>query len=375
MKKNLKIAAMSLATLVVLSSVNITKAYADENIRAELAEINNQLTIRNTTEDAAYEMSVQMKEELANLGTEINSYTIHAEYLQERHDMLHEKMNYLEGLQQSPVRKLFLNLTHGLKELTQTEIDTAVTSDFNIFKSIVSNDMNMEYRGQILEGLKAMEVSVELEQKLAIEKLLIIQSGVDSKMAEVQQVDQTVAALGAEINFLSEQRAVKEVEVSQLDAQEAEARRIQEEARKQEEAKRAQEEAVRRANTFIKPTSGRLTSPFGYRIHPVTRARSLHTGIDLANSSGTAILASKNGVVERVGYQGSYGNVVIINHGNGVTTLYAHLSGFNVRVGQNVQQGERIASMGSTGRSTGSHLHFEIRQNGNAVNPLNYIGQ
>lgn len=375
MKKNLKIAALSLATLVVLSSVNITKAYADVNIRAELAEINNQLTIRNTTEDAAYEMSVQMKAELESLGSEVNTYTIHAEYLQERHDLIHEKINHLEGLQQSPVRKLFLELTNAMKELSQTEIDSAVTSDFSTFKSIVSNDMNMEYRGQIIEKLKELEVSVELEQKLAIEQLLIIQSGVDAKMAEVQQVDQTVATLGAEINFLSAQKAEKEVVVQQLDAQEAEARRIQEEARKQEEARRAQEEAVRRSTTFIKPTAGRLTSPFGNRIHPVTRARSFHTGIDLANASGTAILASKNGVVERVGYQGTYGNVVIINHGNGVTTLYAHLSGFNVKVGQNVQQGQRIASMGSTGRSTGPHLHFEIRQNGTAVNPLNYIGQ
>lgn len=373
MKKNLKIAALSLATVIVMSSVNITEAYANVDIRTQLAEINQQLEVRNVNEDAAVQMSAQMRAEVEKLGTEINSYTIHAEYLQERHDLINEKLEYLEGLQQSPVRKLFLNLTNTLKELSQTEIDTAVTSDFSTFKSIATVDMNLENRAPIIEGLKNLETSIELEQKLAIEKLLIIQSGIDTKMAEVQQIDQTVAILNEEINTLSAQKAVTEVEVQKLDAQEAEARRIQEEARKQEEARRAQEEAARRATTFIKPTSGRLTSPFGNRIHPVTRARSFHSGIDLANSTGTAILASRNGVVERVGYQGSYGNVVIINHGNGVTTLYAHLSGFNVRVGQNVQQGERIASMGSTGRSTGSHLHFEIRQNGNAVNPLSFI--
>ena len=129
----------------------------------------------------------------------------------------------------------------------------------------------------------------------------------------------------------------------------------------------------KKATTFIKPTNGRLTSGFGNRKHPLTKRTAFHAGIDLANSKGTRINASRNGQVIFAGNKGTYGKFIVIRHASGVETAYAHLSSINVRVGQNVSQGQHIGNMGSTGRSTGSHLHFEIRINGSAVNPLKYI--
>ena len=99
----------------------------------------------------------------------------------------------------------------------------------------------------------------------------------------------------------------------------------------------------------------------------------MHTGIDIANSSGTNIAASQNGKVIFTGYQGSYGKLIVIRHANGMETAYAHLSRISVSVGDTVTQGQSIGKMGSTGGSTGSHLHFEIRKNGTAVNPMNYL--
>ena len=127
---------------------------------------------------------------------------------------------------------------------------------------------------------------------------------------------------------------------------------------------------------FIKPASGYISSPFGYRTSPINGAVDFHRAIDIAGSGN--ISAAQAGVVEVATYHYSYGNYVVINHGkiNGVTikTLYAHMqSGLSVSVGQTVSQGQKIGVMGTTGSSTGVHLHFEVQENGTVVNPVNYI--
>lgn len=126
--------------------------------------------------------------------------------------------------------------------------------------------------------------------------------------------------------------------------------------------------------TFIRPISGgRQTSSFGRRKAPKRGASTNHKGIDLATPTGTAVMASSGGTVVQAGWQSSYGYVVYINHPDGKQTRYAHLSKVLVSVGQKVKQGQKIALSGNTGRSTGPHLHFELRVNGSPVNPYNYI--
>jgi len=118
------------------------------------------------------------------------------------------------------------------------------------------------------------------------------------------------------------------------------------------------------------PVSGRITSRFGYRIHPVTRNHSLHTGVDIACPTGTPIKAAADGEVIMAGWMGAYGYAVVIDHGGGISTLYGHNSKLLVSVGQKVKRGQAIAKAGSTGWSTGPHCHFEKRVNGKPVNPL-----
>lgn len=118
---------------------------------------------------------------------------------------------------------------------------------------------------------------------------------------------------------------------------------------------------------LLEPVSGTITSRFG------TRSRGLHTGLDIATSSGTPIKASASGVVTYAGYKGSYGYMIVINHGNGVETYYCHCSRLYVSAGASVSQGEVIAAVGSTGNSTGPHLHLEVRVGGVAKNPQNYV--
>ncbi len=127
------------------------------------------------------------------------------------------------------------------------------------------------------------------------------------------------------------------------------------------------------AGRLIYPVSGPITSPFGYRFHPIRRTTRLHTGVDFGVASGTPIRAADNGVVIHSGWYGGYGYCVILNHGSGYSTLYAHCSSLYVSVGQTVSQGQSVAAVGSTGMSTGPHLHWELRRNGVPINPLSGI--
>lgn len=122
---------------------------------------------------------------------------------------------------------------------------------------------------------------------------------------------------------------------------------------------------------YIWPTSGTVTSKYGYRY--IFGSYSFHSGIDIANSKGTDIVAADGGKVTYAGWMSGYGNLIIITHDNGNQTYYGHCSSLLVSVGERVYQGQHIAEMGATGRTTGVHLHFEIRINGSTVNPLNYL--
>ena len=125
---------------------------------------------------------------------------------------------------------------------------------------------------------------------------------------------------------------------------------------------------------FMWPIRGRITSPYGYRIDPIGKVvRQFHTGLDIAAPLGTPVGAAMAGRVSAVGYNASSGNYVIINHHSGYRSFYAHLSVIRVRTGAYVEAGSRIGDVGSTGASTGSHLHFTVYKNGLTVNPRNYL--
>jgi murein DD-endopeptidase MepM/ murein hydrolase activator NlpD len=124
--------------------------------------------------------------------------------------------------------------------------------------------------------------------------------------------------------------------------------------------------------SLILPVEGKITSGFGYRTHPIFHVRKMHTGVDIGAKYGTPIHAAGGGVVVFAGRWGGYGNCVIVDHGGGLATLYGHCSSLSVGEGQTVKQGQTIARVGSTGLSTGPHLHFETRRNGRPVNPSGF---
>lgn len=123
----------------------------------------------------------------------------------------------------------------------------------------------------------------------------------------------------------------------------------------------------------VVPVNGTITSGFGYRDHPTVGRYAPHAGVDIAADKGTAVLAFAQGVVERVGEDSDFGKHLYLSHPNGVTTFYAHCSKITVKKGETVQAGQTVAQVGSTGKSTGPHLHFEVRLNGVRLDPKYYL--
>lgn len=169
---------------------------------------------------------------------------------------------------------------------------------------------------------------------------------------------------------INQERAAYERQLAELEAESRSiAARIR--AMQQTPAGRARAQTPF-SGRFGRPVSGAVTSRFGMRFHPIFKVNKMHTGIDYGARHGTPISAAGDGVVIEAGYRRGYGNTVIIDHGGGIATLYAHCSALLVSEGRQVKRGQTIARVGSTGYSTGPHLHFEVRVNGEPVNPAAY---
>ncbi|HUH08856.1 MAG TPA: peptidoglycan DD-metalloendopeptidase family protein [Egibacteraceae bacterium] len=203
--------------------------------------------------------------------------------------------------------------------------------------------------------------------------------GIVAQRAEVR------AQVAAEVQFreslvaqIESDRASHQALVDSLEAEsaqlEAELRRLAEEAaRRAAEANQPPTAPVVGTGQLQWPAAGSVTSGFGWRVHPIFETRRFHAGIDIGGGSGAPIYAAEDGVVVSAGTRGGYGNAVVIDHGGGLATLYAHQSRIAVSGGQSVARGQIIGYIGSTGYSTGPHLHFEVRVNGEPQNPLEYL--
>ena len=232
-------------------------------------------------------------------------------------------------------------------------------------QAIVKHDNNIinDYSAQVtaLEEAKAV---VELEQQEQIEARNILDAQ-QSKLEKLRnEKNQVIKALEKDIAALEKAEKQKEKDAASL----------------QSEINKALNKS---SNSFVYTGNGkfgwpsasstRVTSEFGYRIHPIFGTKKLHRGMDIGAAAGTNVLAAEAGVVLTAGYNNSYGYYVTINHGSGYVTLYAHNSKLLVSSGQKVSRGEVIAKCGSTGNSTGPHIHFEVQVNGKLVNPRNYL--
>lgn len=232
------------------------------------------------------------------------------------------------------------------------------------------------YDQQMADRLKESEVHISdkveeiARQKNTIEALQYMQT---------VKMDAMQVALEDRQTYFEQLDADEQRYQAKLDQQKEDEKNIQEAIKKKEaeEARlREQQRATVTYNGIMKwpvPNYKRISDTYRQRINPVNKKSEFHTGVDIAAAMGSDILAAESGEVILAKYNGGYGNCVIISHGGGISTLYGHSSKLLVSVGQQVNKGDVIAKVGSTGVSTGPHLHFEVRINGNHTNPKAYL--
>lgn len=232
-------------------------------------------------------------------------------------------------------------------------------------------------RMDMLKLLVQHDTDLMQELGLDIEELESIKVNLVDKKASLLETKTNLASrqndLNGQVGILDE----KKVQLSKdLEALESQVDRLNDDANqltKLIENLKLEEKYVGGVMTWPAPGIYRITSPFGYRIHPILNTKKLHTGIDIGVPQGTRIVAAQSGTIIYSDWYGGYGMVIMIDHGGGIVTLYGHNSKLIAKVGQKVNKGDAVSLSGTTGLSTGPHLHFEVRVNGQYVDPLTYV--
>lgn len=304
-----------------------------ENVKSNIDKTNIDLAIK---ENELIEINKDLEEKKAILNNRVASIYKNSN---------NSNFSFFEVLFKS---KSFTEILSKLKLMNLlADQDAKIVEDIKNKKSAV-----LSVRQSIIDLKKKQD-----EQKSNLEKLIV---QAEQKKQEVSNIlDEKTALLSS---TRANKKALLEME-AQLTAKEKEIQRILESLRY----------GSAPTGKLLWPVAGKLTSGFGNRHHPIFGGGRMHTGIDLAAPNGTPIYAADGGEVIQCSYSGGYGYSILIYHGGGFATFYAHLSGFAVSQGQMVKRGQLIGYVGSTGWTTGPHLHFEVRINGAAQNPLGYL--
>ena len=276
----------------------------------------------------------------------------------------------LDAEMKARIRQVFMHQRTGMFESILYAKDVNSLLDTFYFEKIVILE---DYRR--IQALKAKAQHIAALKSQVESQKRMIESSIRDINKQRTAIQNSIAANKSMIERLKKDKAYYEKTERELANQSANIQNMIAKLAKSNSGSTSK--VVVSSTGFIRPISGPITSPFGYRIHPIFKSRIFHSGIDIGGPNGGAIKASNDGKVIYSGWYGGYGKVVILDHGviNGkpITTLYAHMSSIAVSNGQMVSKGQTLGREGSTGYSTGPHCHFEVRENGKPVNPLSYV--
>ena len=284
-------------------------------------------------------------------------------YKRVRDIYINGRLSYLDVVIGSKDFSDFANRLEVLKRI--------IDSDITLINEIKKERAEIEAHKQKLEADRAKLVELEkaalakqaeIEQKKA-ERNVVLQKAQNDRATAMQAIEELNASSAQVSAMLKERQAARAAAAAAAAATAAQSSGGQ----------GASDNWVQGTGQLGWPVSGEITSPYGYRIHPIWGTTIYHSGIDIGVDEGTPVHAADGGVVVWSGWMGGYGYAVVIDHGNGLSTLYGHNSELAVDEGQSVAKGQVIAYAGSTGNSTGPHVHFEVRANGDPVDPMGYL--
>lgn len=370
---------------LVIESSAVTKAEIDAlknksgTIASQKKDIQNQLKALQADKSSAMKKKQLLEDQIDLIRQEISNIN---EQIAMYDQLIAEKTAELEQAEADEAAQfdLFCRRMRHMEEQGETSY-WAILFSSSSFAELLDNYMMIEeiiqYDNKVIDDLTALQERVaadraeleeaQAEQEEAKAQQLAAQEELKGQEAEV---DKLIAEINAQEDVLEEMEAELNKAAKELDAQ----------IKAKEKEYAAQIANVPSESGYLWPLSGSynvLSSLFGPRLHPVTHKPGNHSGIDIPAPAGTKIYAAKSGVVihaaKGTGSSWSYGNYVIVSHSDGTSTLYAHMSRIGCKQGQTVKQGDVIGYVGTTGRSTGNHLHFEVRVGSTRKDPVNYF--
>ena len=364
----------------------------DEDLTNQLDSIQQQMNQQNAAKADAETVIGSVSEQLRQIEEQLRQATAELSTIKEQRvavenditlneRQLAEAQKRLEGREAvfyKRVRDIYIN---GRLSYIDVVIGSKDFSDFanrlEVLKRIIDSDITLI--GEIKKERAQIE---EHKQKLESDraKLVELEKAALAKQAEIEQkkAERNVVLQKAQNDRATAMQAIEELnassaQVSAMLKERQAARAAAAAAAQSSGGQGASDNWVQGTGQLGWPVSGEITSPYGYRVHPIYGTTIYHSGIDIGVDEGTPVHAADGGVVVWSGWMGGYGYAVVIDHGNGLSTLYGHNSQLAVDEGQSVAKGQVISYAGSTGNSTGPHVHFEVRANGDPVDPMGYL--
>lgn len=343
-----------------------------ESLETQRSDLQSYVTQLDQNLSDVEEKIAELKELIAEKEEEILQTTEDLEEAEEKeteqYDALKERIKFLYEKGDTYYVELLFS-SSGFSDFINRKdyIEKLSTYDMDLFKEYVKNrelievcKSELEAEEELLEEAKA---KVDEEQANLEELISTKESEINRYTGDIKDKEKAIAEYEADIAM--ENDTIKALEAALAE----ERKRLLEE--------NGVENVVYDGGMFKWPAPSytRISSEYGWRMHPTLGVEKFHNGVDMAAPGGSPILAAYDGEVIAAGYNSSMGNYIMINHGGGLITIYMHASALYVSQGTMVARGEKIAAVGTTGRSTGNHLHFGVRLNGQYVSPWNYLGK
>lgn len=360
-------------TILSVMPVGTNAETAQEKLdkaRKEQQELQKELEKNKKDRERQQEIKDLLDAEVAEIQAEINVLDAEIEVINNRIDEKDAELaaaHELSSIQyESYKERVKLIVEKGPITYLEVIMNAKSIEDFFIRMEVV--EQIADYDKTLLEELRASEERIEqLKREIEEERAVAVKKMEESVALKKELVKKQKAS-----QKILDELAASEKEIT---AEMKKAKEAEQEAQKEIARLVSQDNTRYVGGKLLWPsnTCYTITSPYSMRVHPTLGVYKQHTGIDIGAAHGTDVLAAADGTVIIAGWNNAYGNYVVINHGGGLTTLYGHNSKLTVSKGQKVTRGQIIAKVGSTGYSTGPHIHFEVQVNGSPVNPMSYL--